>query len=293
MRYDGDQGIWLEKETPAALETAMRFLAEADAIIIDIRAHPGGTPNPSQYLLSHFLPANTKLYTSYEGNETSVGYTLPSVPAGRMIGKPLYVLTSSRTASAAEEFAGNVAGFKIGNVIGEQTAGAGHMSELLPIEGGFVLSFSTARVLLASTGAGWEAIGIAPTIRVDAAQALDVAHVRTLRQLAANAPKEERTRLEALAEGLAARLQPRKPSHGLLAYAGQYGERVINARDGRLYYARAARPPIPLVPLGFNRFAFDNSPGEHVEFLEKNGKVSAFSVRRGDGSVQGTYDRTE
>ena len=36
-----------------------------------------------------------------------------------MVGKPLYVLTSGNTASAAEEFTGHVAGFRLGEVIGD------------------------------------------------------------------------------------------------------------------------------------------------------------------------------
>ena len=46
-----------------------------------------------------------------------------------MVGKPLYVLTSGGTASAAEEFIGHVAGYKLGELIGENTAGAGFRNE--------------------------------------------------------------------------------------------------------------------------------------------------------------------
>ena len=42
-----------------------------------------------------------------------------------MVGKPLYVLTGGSSASAAEEFIGHVAGFKLGELVGETTAGAG------------------------------------------------------------------------------------------------------------------------------------------------------------------------
>ncbi|MBA3525392.1 MAG: S41 family peptidase [Sphingomonas sp.] len=292
LGYEGDLGIWVEEETPAALESAMRFLSGADAIIIDIRAHRGGTPKPAQYMLSHFLPAKKQLYTSYEGNEANPTYTLPTVAAGRMIGKPLYVLTSSNTASAAEEFAGSVAGFGIGHVVGATTAGAGYMNEVLPIDGRFVLSFSTARVLLASTGRSWEAVGIIPTVRTDAPQALEVAHVHALRRLAAKATGKERTQLQALTEGFAARVEPRTAALPMSAYAGRYGERVIVAEGGRLYYQRGTRPRTTLVPLGGNRFAFDNNPAEHLDFVAKGSSVGAFALRRPDGSIQGTYERT-
>ena len=50
-----------------------------------------------------------------------------------MVGKPLYVLTSGGTASAAEEFTGHVAGYKLGELIGENTAGAGFRNEFYPL----------------------------------------------------------------------------------------------------------------------------------------------------------------
>lgn len=73
-----------------------------------------------------------------------------------MVGKPLYVLTSGGTGSAAEGFVGHVGGYRLGEVVGETTAGAGFRNDLLPIAGGFILSVSVARAVLASTGKDWE-----------------------------------------------------------------------------------------------------------------------------------------
>ena len=165
MDYDGF--MWVDGETPAALDTAMRFLSGGDAVIIDLRRNGGGSPEAVQYIISHFLPADRPLVTFYMNGEPSPDRlsTLAEVPAGRMVGRPLYVLISPGTASAAEEFTGHVAGYRVGEIVGETTAGAGFRNDLVPIPGGFVLSVSVGRAVLASTGRDWEAVGHAPTIR--------------------------------------------------------------------------------------------------------------------------------
>lgn len=291
MAHDG--ALWIGPESAAALENAMRFLIGGEAIIIDIRGHGGGSPDPSQYLLSHFMPADRPLYTFYMNGETERVSTLPAVPAGRVLGKPLYVLTSRTTASAAEEFAGNVAGYRLGELVGETTAGAGYMNAVMPIDGRFVLSVSTGRVVLASTGRDWEAVGISPTIPVASGQALDTAHVHALRRIVAQAPAQERPRLEALADGIAARLQPRPAALPLAAYAGRYGERTVIAQEGRLYFQRGTGSRTPLIPLGGNRFALDSDPGQHVAFVVAGNRAAAFAIERPGSPVLGPYERTQ
>lgn len=292
LEYDGF--MWIGPESAAALDTAMRFLAGGDAIIIDIRENSGGDSDASQYLLSHFLPPNKPLYAYYRDGAATPKHivTLPEVPSRRVTGKPLYLLISETTASAAEEFAGNFHGYRLGEVVGENTAGAGFAADLVPIADRFVLSISTGRVVLASTDRDWEAVGIPPTIRTPAPQALDTAHAHALRRLAAQRPADERPRLVALAEGLLARVEPRAPALPLTAYAASFGERMVSVENGRLFYQRGARPRVLLIPLGGNRFAFDTDPGQHLEFVVSGNVVNALTIKRADTSTQGTYERT-
>ena len=70
--------------------------------------------------------ANKPLVTFYmRGESGETLKSLASLPAGRMVGKPLYVLTSGNSAIAAEEFIGHIGGYKLGELIGETSAGAG------------------------------------------------------------------------------------------------------------------------------------------------------------------------
>lgn len=90
-------------------------------------------------------PANQALYTYFTeggGQPTRVS-TLADLPAGRVVGKPLYLLTSDATVSAAEEFSGNVRGFRLGELVGERTVRAAFAIAAVPIDARFVLSVPT------------------------------------------------------------------------------------------------------------------------------------------------------
>lgn len=291
MEYDGF--MWMGPESAAALETAMRFLSGGDAVIIDLRRNGGGSPEAVQYIISHFLPAGRPLMSFYMNGSATAdrNETLAEVPAGRMLGKPLYVLISGGTASAAEEFTGHVAGYHLGELIGENTAGAGFRNDLVPIQGRFILSVSVGRAVLASTGRDWEAVGHAPTVPTPIAGALDVGHALALRRLAANAAGPERARLEAMAEGVAARAERRAAALPLTAYAGTYGERVMSVGEGRLWLRRGSRAPLALVPLGGNLFTFETDPAARLSFEVAGGAATAFAMGPAGQPPQGRFAR--
>lgn len=292
MEYDGFQ--WIGPESATALETAMRFLSGGDAVIIDLRRNGGGSPEAVQYIISHFLPAERPLVTFYMNGNPSPDQlaTLADVPAGRMLGKPLYVLISGGTASAAEEFTGHVGGYHLGELVGENTAGAGFRNELLPVQGRFVLSVSVGRAVLASTGRDWEAVGLAPTVPTPIAGALDVAQGLALRRLATAAQGPERARLEAMAEGIAARAERRAPGLPLAAYTGAYGERVVSVSDGKLWMRRGARAAIALVPLGGNLFTLEVDPVTRLNFEVSGNAATAFAMGPAGQPPQGRFTRT-
>lgn len=287
-----DQFRWIGAESAAALDHAMRFLAGGDAIIIDLRRNGGGSAQAVDYLISHFLPARIDIYAFYQGSEASRAFTLADLPSGRVVDRPLYVLISRDTFSAAEAFAGLVAGHRLGEVIGENTGGGGFMNDLVPIDGRFVLSVSVARVVLTSTGRDWEAVGIAPTVPTPAQTALDVAHARALRRLASGVAVSERATMEAMAEGIQARVTPGTPAASLDAYAGVYGERSLVVEDGKLWYRVGSGRRRQLVPLGDHRFTLIDSPVTRLTFHASDGRVTAFDLGPATGPAQGRYERT-
>lgn len=284
VRYINTYGFtWVGPESAAAIDQAMRFLAAGDAAIIDLRENGGGDGEAVKYMISYFLPPNTALVRAEFGEERETRSTVAKLPSERLIGKPLYVLTSEGSASAAEEFAGHIGGFHLGELIGSTTAGAGFHNRFFPLPGGFVASISFGRAVLASTGKDWEGKGIAPTTAVDPDKALKVAQVHAFKALAAKSDDSERKHLlSARAQVMEAELSPVPTVLPLTAYAGKFGERTISVQDGALVYQRNGAPKYVLVPVGPNQFAFASSPLQRLRFVVSGQSVSGFDLLRDD-----------
>jgi hypothetical protein len=282
---------WIGDESAATLNSAMAFLKGGDAVIIDLRSNGGGSSGAVHHLISHFLEAGRPLVTFHRAGEASP--LLKSLPGlSNMVGKPLYVLTGGGSASASEEFVGHVAGYRIGEIVGGKTAGASFNNAMYAIEGGFELSVSEGRAVLASTGKDWEGVGIAPTIEAPVEAALEVAHVHALRKLAVAASDPvRRARVEALAAGLEAVSRPGRPAAALADYAGTYGDRRILVDGGKLRYREEKRPEILLVPMGGHLFTFADNPSLRLTFHSSGGRIAAFDLGLAGGPVQGRYER--
>lgn len=293
IRYLDLRGfMWVGDKSARAYDDAMRFLRGGDAVIIDLRNNGGGSPSAVRYAISHFIEPNRPIVTFHMGSEAPDPWSsLPSVPAGRMVGKPLYVLTSGRTASAAEEFAGHVGGYRLGALVGQTTAGAGFRNSFFPLPGGLVMSVSVGRAVLASTGKDWEGVGIVPTIASDPAKALEVARMHAMRRLAATAAPRQKAELEAMAAMLGAQVEPVPTALPLTAYAGAFGERTLRVEAGKLTWQRGDGPKLVMLPIGPNLFTFEDDPLSRIEYVVEGNAARSLLLIRGDGSRE-TIART-
>jgi len=178
---------------PEAQETAiaaMNFLGHVDALIVDLRRNGGGSPAMIATLLTYLTEPGDRLLfnTFYEREEdrTVQFWTSPYVPGPRLAGKPVYVLTSPRTFSAAEEFAYDVQTHKLGTIVGAVTGGGAHPGGTFRVHEHFMVFISTGRAVNPVTHTNWEGIGIQPDIRVPPGDALRVAHVEALKKIIAS-----------------------------------------------------------------------------------------------------------
>lgn len=277
--------FWGGQKTAEVYDNAMRFLKDGDAVIIDLRKNGGGSPDAVRYMISHFLPANQPIVTFYmRGEKGDTWKSLDSLPAGRLTGKPLYVLTGGRSGSAAEEFIGHVGGFKIGELVGETTAGAGYRNEFFPVAGGYVVSVSVGRAVLASTGKDWEKVGITPTIKVEQDKALETAQVHALQKLALTATGIEKQILDASSQVLQAQLKPVATALPLANYVGVYGVRHITSDGDSLVFQREGGSKGKLVAVAVNEFAFAEDPMQRVRFKIAGNTATELELIRGDGS---------
>jgi len=192
----------IEEIDAAYAEIAER---ETSALIIDLRENGGGA-FAVRPLVSHLLtdafdagsfvsqPWNAMHQrdpsrTDLEAVDPWVGWSIKTFwadvqtnpvtrisfsPAEPRFDGPVYVLTSARTASAAELATDALKGAGRATIIGETTAGEMLSQKMYDVPGGFQLSLPIADYYSVANGR-IEGIGIQPDIETDAADALEVA----------------------------------------------------------------------------------------------------------------------
>ena len=95
------------KYAEQTVAATMNFLSNTNAIIIDLRANGGGVPSMMQLLSSYFLAEKPVLLSDFYERKTNTKtqlYSFENVNGKRSTNKPLYILTSKHTFSAAEAF---------------------------------------------------------------------------------------------------------------------------------------------------------------------------------------------
>jgi peptidase S41-like protein len=168
-------------------------------------------------------------------------------------------------------------------LVGDRTAGAGHMVNMFDLPRGFVAGVSITRVSDPRTGREFEAVGVQPDVRVPPERALGVAHTMALRaQLAKTNDDARRRALEMRIEWLTARDSTIAiASDRIAAITGPYEcDRSVRRVNGRLEYRRGNGMAEELVPLGGDRFGLAGEA--RVSFSA--GTPAAMLVERADGT---------
>jgi C-terminal processing protease CtpA/Prc len=107
--------------------------------------------------------------------------------------KDVYVLTSRRTFSAAEEFTYNLQCLKRATIIGETTGGGAHPGGNQRVQEHFSVFVPSGRAINPITKTNWEGTGVKPDVEVPADQALKTAQLMALRKLAEKNADPQRT----------------------------------------------------------------------------------------------------
>ena len=174
------------QEVEEAAVPAMNFLSNTDALIFDLRRNGGGSPVTIGWISSYLFDKVVHLNDFYirETDRREEFFTRAEVP-GRRYGqtKPVYVLTSNRTFSAAEEFTYNLKSLKRATIVGETTGGGAHPGGVRRITDHFGIWLPNGRAINPVTGTNWEGVGIEPDIKVPSAEALRAAHLAALEKI--------------------------------------------------------------------------------------------------------------
>jgi hypothetical protein len=162
---------------------AMTLLADTDALVIDLRRNGGGDPAMVAFVASYVFDEAVHLNDLYWRPTESTGqfWTQAYVP-GKRFGakKPVYVLTSHETFSAAEELAYDLQAQKRATVVGETSGGGAHPGDFHRLADHFRMFVPCGRAINPRTHTNWEGTGVKPDVAVAADAALLTAHAMAL-----------------------------------------------------------------------------------------------------------------
>ncbi len=207
------RGFMSAEAGSATVAAAMNFLANTDALIFDLRQNNGGQPEMVALISSYLFEQPTHLNDIYSRpeNRTQEFWTHANVLGKRYLNREVYVLTSSRTFSAGEEFTYNLKHLKRATIVGEVTGGGAHPTQPHRIHHHFSLGVPFARAINPITKTNWEGTGVQPDVAVPAAQALHVAHIAALKNILSNATDAEmREQLQSASASLQRELEEMK-----------------------------------------------------------------------------------
>jgi retinol-binding protein 3 len=264
---------------------AMQMMAYTDAVIIDLRDNGGGSPSMIQFITTYLLDDYTHLNSFYwrPTDELQQFWTLPYIPGLAMPDVDVYVLTSNRTFSAAEEFTYNLKNLKRAVIIGETTGGGAHPVDFMIINDNFGISMPKGRAINPITKTNWEGTGITPDYQAAAPAALDRALEIALDSLMRKTEDpDKKFAYQWSLEGLKAKNNPPELEESVMKkYAGTYEVRTLTFEDGSLYYQREGRPKFRMVPMDETTFMFEELQYFRLKIIVENGKAVA---------IEGIYD---
>lgn len=176
--YLGFQGRMIETESLLAqIEEDFSASTRSDGLILDLRNVPGGDGTVMRAMASPLYsePTDLLVYQSLdvetgEISEEPVQVSGTGLSYSENI--PVYVLINSQTGSAAESLAFALKRSGRAIIVGETSAGAGHLVTGVALDHGFGVDLPIGRAIDPRTGDSWEAVGVRPDVEVDEQDAL-------------------------------------------------------------------------------------------------------------------------
>ena len=275
------------KET---IVSAMNFMHQSSALILDLRENGGGSAETMNFMLSYFLKDSlqTGEWRYREGNRVEKTY-IPSDPVVRKIPDtvPVFILVSKRTASAAEGFSYIMQQFKRAAIVGEQTKGEGNPGKTFVMNDSLYMMIPTIESRNAVSGRGIDGIGVIPDIPVERSKAEDMALLEINQLLAKNTSHPERKRqYEWNIPALRAKLDPQQlPIEQVKNISGTYTEnrKIIYENEGLYFETSAGR--FKMFYLGNNSFSVDGKE-YRINFTDLNQPAAYFQAGWSDGGVE-------
>ena len=153
----------------------MASLNDVVALIIDLRDNGGGFGETALQIAGYLFDRPAFMFDPRPDSPVP-SRTASPVSGNTLADKPVYVLTSSRTQSAAEYFAYNLKMLKRATIVGETTAGRQHSGRFHRIDDHFGMGIQeVAPPDNPYLVKGWEVIGVEPDVKAPSAEAFETA----------------------------------------------------------------------------------------------------------------------
>jgi C-terminal processing protease CtpA/Prc len=171
----------------AKVASVFNSLADTDALIFDLRRNGGGEPEMVALICSYLfgpepVHLNSLHWRAGDRERVEEFWTHREVAGRRYTGKDVYVLTSGRTFSGAEEFTYNLKNLKRATVVGETTGGGANPGDTIRLSNHFSAFIPTGRAVSPVTKTNWEGTGVEPDVKVPADRALRTAQLMALKK---------------------------------------------------------------------------------------------------------------
>ncbi|MBL6447804.1 S41 family peptidase [Fulvivirga sp. 29W222] len=183
--YISYSGFAESNSSNETLAAAMNFVANTNSLILDLRDNRGGDETMLLLFCSYFFDKEitlSKKYSRYD-NKTIINKTQSDVTGQKYTGKPVYILTSKSSFSAAEAISYHLKHNGIATIIGETTAGAANPVDMFIINDEFLFFVPVGEITDLTTQKNWEHTGVKPHFNISADKALEKAQVVALEHI--------------------------------------------------------------------------------------------------------------
>ena len=181
---------------------AASLVADTDALLIDVRENTGGEPETVALLCSYLFDVPTQLNSVvFPGEGRTLEFWSSAAVPGRRYGsrKPVWLLTSRKTFSAAEGLAYDLAERERAVLVGETTRGGANFHFPRKVTDHLMSAVPSGQPVNPVSGDNWEGTGVAPHVSVPVEAAFGEAYRRALLHVTQQSEIPTRVRDEAAA----------------------------------------------------------------------------------------------
>lgn len=271
------------------ITSALQFLSNTSAIIIDLRDNYGGSPAMVSQIESYFFDVKTHMndLINRSAKDTTIFYADPGKADSLNLAMPVYILTSHNTFSGGEDFSYGMQKANRAVIVGETTGGGAHPQMPFSVGQGFVISIPYARSLNPVTKTDWEGTGVIPDVKTKISNALLTAQELIFRnQMLAAKNEKEKYKSEFYLHTILLKNETKIFSLKFLSrFTGTYPDVTIYI-DNRKFLCKNNddKNVSELKQIINNRFKIDKNA--QIEFFKNNrGEFSSIKIYLNDGSV--------